>query len=108
MTSPSIQHDPDSTLDWVLDLGAWLAGDAIDGVPTATVVDGDVQAFSAAANAAPIYVSEAPGKIRVLPARSAIVFWLTGGSADSRVRLRFTTLAGRTQDVTIAVQIADA
>lgn len=109
MTIPAqtITRNPRSTLDWLLDLSAWLKADAIAGTPSATVLQGDAIVFSVAANPATLYVPDDDGgAVRQVPARTGIVFWVTGGTADTTARISFITRAGRQEDVTVTIKLA--
>lgn len=94
----SIEKQAGATLDYTLDLSRWLAGDRVSGTvaPVVTVPTGDVLAFSAARNAAPIAVVE-DGDRRVIPTHAAVVLWLAAGTLESTVQVVVTTEAGRVE-----------
>lgn len=103
-----IEKNAGATLDYVLALTRWLAGDRVSSAvpPVATVLSGDVVAFSAARNAAPIVVIDSDtGGRTIIPAASAVVLWLAGGTADSLVRVTVTTEAGRVETFEFSVVI---
>lgn len=84
------QKDPAAVLDWAFDWSAWLAsGETITSrvvtVPTGITKDSD---------------TEAAGKVTV---------WLSGGTAGMSysVACKIVTSAGRTDERTIWVQVAD-
>ena len=109
MTIPAqtITRNPRSTLDWLLDLSPWLQADAIDGTPTASMLQGDAIVFSVSANPTPIYVPDDAGcTVRQVPARTGIVFWITAGTVDSTARISFATKAGRVEDITLNINLA--
>ena len=102
----AITHNPRSTVDWLIDLSAWLQADAIDGAPIVTTLQRDAIVFSVSSNAAPLHVLDDACGVRRLPARSGIVFWVTGGTADTTARISFATRAGRQEDVTVTIKLA--
>ncbi len=109
MTIPhqTITRNPRSTLEWMLDLSAWLQADTIEGTPTVAVLQGDAIVFSVAANPAAVYVPEDAGcATRRVPALSAIIFWVTSGTIDSVARISFATKSGRIEDVTVNIKLS--
>lgn len=106
-TGASIEKRAGATLDYVLDLSRWLAGDRLSAsvAPVVTAVSpGDVAPFSIGRNLAPIAVIE-NGVRRVIPVASAVVLWLTGGTVDTDVDVTVTTEAGRVEVFRFRVQI---
>lgn len=83
-----IRQDPDAVLDWQLDLTDWLEGDTIQ---SATVDGGGLTVGN------------------VVTTDTSITVWLSGGTAGTNytVRIRFTTTAGRTDDRSITVVVAE-
>lgn len=79
---PWIVADPDSTLDYRLDLTAWLDESSDTLASVATEADG------AAVDSAAI-----DGK--------TVVVWVSGVTGTASVRVRFTTAGGRTDDRTM-------
>lgn len=102
----SIEKRSAATLDYIIDLSRWLAGDRVSATvaPQASVDSGDVTPFSAGRNLLPITVIE-DGARRVIPAESAVVLWLTGGTLNTVVRVHVTTADGRVEDFTFTVVI---
>ena len=69
------------------------------------MLQGDAVVFSVAANPAAVYVPDDAGAVRQVPARTGIVFWITGGTVDSVARIAFATKAGRVEDVTVSIKL---
>jgi hypothetical protein len=94
-----IEQDPDDILDYVADFGHLLVGDdIINGI---SVLATGVTVASFAYNAAPITIDE----YGTLPIRTAVVFWLTGGTVGvpGKVRVRIVSAAGRSYDVSYEI-----
>lgn len=86
----SIPKDPDATLDYSLDLAAWLT-DIADTLESLQVVSDGVTVDSHLIDG------------------DAVVAWVSGGMAGetAAVTFRFTTAGGRTDDRTIYLKIKE-
>lgn len=84
---PTITKDPNATLDYTLDLSAWLSEivDTLDSVVTVNVIGVTVESTT-------------------IVSGNKIVAWISGGIVNSpaSVTFRFTTVGGRTDDRTLA------
>lgn len=98
MTAPiaTYDKDPDATLDYSIDWSPWLpSGDAID---SATWTSSD---------AALVMLSDAPHAPSVVAGIATV--WISGGVAGTRYRLtcQVETTAGRVDERTIVIAVAD-
>lgn len=98
--------DPDSVLDYVLNLTEFLAdGDTLKTSPLVVDASG-ITVDSAAVNAAPVTVVQDGQVVTVAPYKG-VVIWLSGGAAGASavVTTRFETNLGRKQDASFKVAL---
>jgi len=99
---PYVVKDPNATLDYLLAWKDWLNGDTIS--TAAWEVDVGLTKQSDSVNASPVTIDGVSH-----PAATVATVWLTGGTAGQKylVRCRITTVAGRVDDRSFRVMVAD-
>lgn len=98
--------DPDSVLDYVLDVTEFLSdGDTLKSNPLVVTASG-VTVDSYSVNTASITVADS-GQVRTVAPFKAVVVWLSNGTAGTSavVTVRFETNAGRRQDASFKVAL---
>jgi hypothetical protein len=94
-----IEQDPDDVLDYIADFSQLLVGgDVINAI---AVSNAGINVVTFEYNAEPITIDG----YGVLPIRTAVVFWLTGGvvGVPGKVSVRITSAAGRSYEVSYGI-----